>query len=58
MPFLHRVFDLTFVGTMAKKGMISKRKLCIKPTEGGRMLNPTESDRVIPSKMTGKSHGK
>jgi len=33
IPFLHRIFDLSFVGTMAKKGIISKSKLCIKPTE-------------------------
>jgi hypothetical protein len=39
MPFLHRIFYLSFVGTMAKKGIISKRKLCIKPTEGGRIYH-------------------
>ena len=39
MPFLHRIFDLSFVGTMAKKGIISKSKLCIKPTEAGHIYH-------------------
>jgi len=39
MPFLHRIFDLPYVGSMAKKGIISKRKFCIKPTEAGRIYH-------------------
>jgi Sulfotransferase family len=39
MPFLHRIFDLTFVGTIAKKGIISKRKLYIKPTEADNIYH-------------------
>lgn len=39
MPFLHRIFDLTFVSTIAKKGIISKRKLYIKPTEADNIYH-------------------
>lgn len=40
MPFLHRIFDLPFVGTMAKKGIISRHKLCvIKPSEAGHIYH-------------------
>lgn len=33
MPLLHRILDLPFVGTVAKKAIISRRKLAIKPSE-------------------------
>lgn len=39
IPFLHRILDLTFVGPMAKKGIISKRKGFIKPTEAGHIYH-------------------
>jgi hypothetical protein len=39
IPLLHRILDLPFVGTIAKTGIISKRKLYIKPTEAERIYH-------------------
>lgn len=36
IPFLHRIFDLPFLGTLAKQGIISNRKLYIKPSEASQ----------------------
>ena len=33
IPLLHRIFDLPFVGAIARKGIISKRRFHIKPSE-------------------------
>ena len=39
IPLVHRILDLPFLGILAKKGIISDRKLYIKPTEAGRIYH-------------------
>ena len=39
IPFFHRILDLPFVGTMARKGIISNNRFSIKPSEAGRIYH-------------------